>query len=310
MMFAELPRDASAWARALDSVEIPVLRRTVDELARLREHEEQVVPRDIARVLVHDPMFTLRVLRYLQAHRRAAQNSDITTVEHALMMLGITPFFAHFGDLPAVETTLAEQPLALDGLMHVVCRAHHAALYAHAWAKLRNDRMADEVAIAALLRDLAEMLLWCFAPEMSLRMALMLRADGFLRSSAAQASVLGFKLADLQATLLAQWSLAALLQSLMGDSPATHPRAMNVALAVNLARHSAGGWDNPALPDDYAAIQQFLKLPQPEVLARIRRTALQADTARAWYCLDAVPIPMDLENRSLGIQDSAKSDDS
>jgi HD-like signal output (HDOD) protein len=309
MMPAELPREVSAWVRALDTVEIPVLRHTVDELARLREHEERVIARDIARVLLHDPMFTLRVLRYLQAHRSAAQTTDITTVEHALMMLGISPFFAHFGDLPAVEASLGAQPLALAGLMRVVCRAHHAALYANDWANLRHDRRADEVAIAALLHDLAEMLLWCFAPEMSLRIAALLRADRSLRSSAAQTKVLGFRLTDLQATLIAEWRLAPLLQSLMDDAQASHPRAMNVALAVNLARHSAAGWNNPALPDDIASVQQFLKLPQGEVLARIRRSAVQAQTALDWYHLEAVPIPEGFENRTSKIQDCAKHDD-
>lgn len=309
MTFAELPRDALAWVRALNAAEIPVLRRTVEELARLREHEERVVARDIARVLLHDPMFTLLVLRYLQAHRRAAQITDITTIEHALMMLGITPFFEHFGDLPAVESAFVAQPRAFEGLMRVVYRAHHAALYAHDWACLRHDRRADEVAIAALLHDIAEMLLWCFAPEMSLRIAALLRTDASLRSKAAQARVLGFTLIDLQGALLEEWRLAALLQSLMDDAHATHPRVINVALAVNLARHSAGGWANPALPDDYAAIQQFVKLPQPEILARIRRTALQAETARDWYHLEAVPIPEDLEKPASGVQDSAKYDD-
>lgn len=309
-MFAELPRDESAWVHALDAVEIPVLRRTVEELARLREREEQVVARDIARVLLHDPLFTLRVLRYLQAHRRAAQVTDITTVEHALMMLGITPFFAHFGDLPEVETTLVDRPLALEGLMHVVFRAHHAALYAGDWANLRYDRMADEVAMAALLHDLAEMLLWCFAPEMSLKAAALLRTEPSLRSSTAQSRVFGFKLAGLQASLIAEWRLAALLQSLMDDAHAAHPRAANVALAVNLARHSAGGWDNPALPDDYAAIEKFLKLPPAEVLARVRRIALQVETDRDWYHLEGVPIPLDLGDCSFGVQDRRKSDDS
>ena len=309
MSFAELPRDALAWVHALNAAEIPVLRRTVEELARLRENEERVIARDIARVLLHDPMFTLLVLRYLQAHRRAAQITDITTIEHALMMLGITPFFEHFGNLPAVESTLAARPRALDGLMRVVYRAHHAALYACDWACLRNDRRADEVAIAALLHDLAEMLLWCFAPEMPLRIAELLRTDASLRSSAAQTSVLGFKFADLQGALLAEWRLAALLQSLMDDAHATHPRVINVALAVNLARHSAGGWDNPALPDDYAAIQRFAKLPQPEILARIRRTALQAEIARDWYGLEAVAIPADLEKPESGVQDPAKDVD-
>ena len=310
MMFAELPRNEPAWVRALDSVEIPVLRRTVMELARLREHEEQVIARDIARVLLHDPMFTLQVLRYLQTHRSAAQTSDITTVEHALMMLGITPFFEHFGELPAVESALAGQPLALDGLMHVVCRAHHAALYAHDWDNVRYDRRADEVAIAALLHDIAEMLLWCFAPQMSLRIAALLRADASLRSGAAQQAVLGFKLADLQGALIAEWKLAALLQSLMDDMHATHPRVMNVALAVDLARHSAYGWDNPALADDYAAIQKFLKLPPPDVLARLRRTAVQAEAACDWYQVEAVPIPLDLAQCLPGVQDWAKTDDS
>jgi len=35
-------------------------------------------------------------------------------------------------------------------------------------------------------------------------------------------------------------------------------RAKNVSLAVNLARHSANGWDDAALPDDYEAIAAFL----------------------------------------------------
>lgn len=308
-MFDQLPPDESAWVRALDGVEIPVLRRTIEELTRLREHEERIIARDIARVLLHDPMFTLRVLRYLQTHRRVTQITDITTVEHALMMLGITPFFAHFGDLPAVESTLADQPLALDGLMRVVYRAHHAALYAHDWANLRYDRNAGEVAIAALLHDLTEMLLWCFAPEVSLRIAALLRSDGSLRSSAAQSRVLGFSLTDLQRTLIAEWRLPALLQSLMNDTQAAHPRVMNVALAVDLARHSARGWDDPALPDDYAAAERFLKLPQPELLARIRRTALQAETARDWYHAQEMVIPPDLGNCSSGVQDCAKTDD-
>ena len=308
--FSELARDASAWGHALDAVEIPVLRRTIEELARLREREDQVVARDIARVLLHDPMFTLRVLRYLQAHRRATQITDITTVEHALMMLGITPFFEHFADLPAVESMLEGQPLALAGLMRVASRAHHAALYAHDWAVLRHDMRADEVAIAALLHDLAEMLVWCFAPDMSLQIAATLRSDRSLRSGAAQMQVLGFRLADLQGVLISQWKLAALLQSLMDDMHATHPRVINVVLAVNLARHSALGWDNAALLDDYAALRPFLKLPPAEAAARIRRIALQAETARDWYHLEAVPIPEDLASGFHGIQDCVKSDDS
>jgi HD-like signal output (HDOD) protein len=300
MLNSQPGRSESDWVRFLDAVEIPVLQRTVVELARLRENEEQVTTRDIAGVLLHDPMFTLRVLRYLQAHRRPVQQTDITTVQHALMMLGITPFFVHFADLPVVEATLADQPLAIDGLMRVVCRAHHAALYARDWADLRQDAKADEIAIAGLLHDLAEMLLWCFDPQASLRISAMQRADPTLRSKTAQASVFGFKFSDIQGRLIAQWKLAPLLQDLIDDSHAQYPRAVNVALAVGLARHSADGWDNAALPDDYAAIQQFLKLTAPEALARIRRTALKALAAGDWFHQESVAIPPDLGHPNSG----------
>ena len=312
MTFSQLPANEAAWVRALEAIEIPVLQRTVEELALLRENEERLIARDIARVLLHDPMFTLRVLRYLQMNRRAAQTAEITTVEHALMMLGVTPFFEHFSDLPAVETTLAGQPAALAGLRRVVYRAHQAALYANDWANLRADRNASEVAIAALLHDITEMLLWCVAPKQALRIAAMQRVDASLslRSLDAQRGVLGFSLAELQAVLIADWQLPALLRALMDDTQAERPRVMNVALAVNLARHSSWGWDNPALPDDLVALAQFLKLPLTEVLARIRRTAQLAESGRDWYQVPATPVPEDLEERFPGIQDLGNSVDS
>ena len=286
MIFSEAPRNTATWVYLLSTAEIPVLQRTIEELAHLREDEDRLTARDISRVLLHDPLFTLRVLLYLQERRRPTQVTDITTVEHALMMLGVTPFFEHFAKLPSVEGHLAEHPLALSGLMAVMSRAHDAALYAHDWAAVRHDIKADEVAIAALLHDLTEMLLWCFAPQPALKIQSMLRSDRALRSRDAQQTVLGFKVLELQNALMIEWKLATMLQSLMDDAHATHARQMNVVLAVNLARHSASGWDNQALPDDYVAIQKFLNEPQEDVMQRIQRVALQADTGREWYHLE------------------------
>jgi len=276
-MFARVPEELSSWVSALGAAEIPVLRRTVTELARLRENENALVARDISRVLLHDPMFTLRVLCFLQQRRKPRQPTEVTTVEHALMMLGVSPFFEHYGNLPAVESVLAEHPLALEGLMRVINRARHAALYARDWAILRHDIESEEVVIAALLHDLAEMLLWCFAPQLALQIQEMLLQERSLRSGVAQRAVLGFTLDNLQLALIAEWKLPALLQSLMLGARAKTPRAVNVLLAVDLARHSADGWDDPALPDDYAAIQSFLKLPELEILERIERTARHAE---------------------------------
>jgi hypothetical protein len=45
------------------------------------------------------------------------------------------------------------------------------------------------------------------------------------------------------------------------DDRASHlSQVRNVQLAIRLARHSANGWDNPALPDDVDEIAALLNL--------------------------------------------------
>ena len=264
------------WVAFLCQAEIPVSRSSVDELARLEQNEDNVTARDISGVILRDPMLTVRVLRYLQEYRRNSRGTEITTVGHAVMMLGITPFFRQFRDMKVVEEVLAERQHALEGFLGVVNRARHAALHAREWAALRHDIESDEVIIAALLHDVAEMLLWCLAPECAMQIAERMGQDKTLRSAIAQESVLGFRLIDLQLALVREWHLPALLRALMDDTHATVPRAHIVALAVALARHSANGWDDAALSDDYADIGKFLALSRHDVMARIHRVALTA----------------------------------
>lgn len=52
----------------------------------------------------------------------------------------------------------------------------------------------------------------------------------------------------------------------MDEQRAHLPRVRNVQLAVNLARHSADGWDNAALPDDYKDIAQLLHVDVERVM--------------------------------------------
>ena len=85
-------------------------------------------------------------------------------------------------------------------------------------------------------------------------------ADKALRSQVAQQEVLGFKLHDLQKELVEVFQLPPLLSKLMQDEAVNEQRVRNVALAVNLARHSANGWDDAALPDDYHDIAEFLRM--------------------------------------------------
>jgi len=258
-----------SWVAYFSQAQLPVLRHTVVELEKLRGNAEFVNGRVLSSVILQDPLMTLRVLAYIESHRRKSQNADITTIERALMMIGIEPFFREFNDLPLVEDSLKPYPKALLGLLKVMSRARHASRWAREWALVRHDLDVDEITVATLLYDVAEILMWCFAPTLALQVKDMQARDRALRSVTAQQMVYKITLPDLQLELARVWHLPELLATLMDRKNADNPRVRNVTLAVDLARHSANGWDDAALPDDYTAIEELLHISHESLMQRL-----------------------------------------
>jgi HD-like signal output (HDOD) protein len=259
--------DLETWVAYFSQAELPVLRHTVHELDQLRTNAERVNGRVLSSIILQDPMMTLRVLAYIEGHRRKSQTADITTIERALMMIGVEPFFRDFHDLPLIEDSLKPYPKALLGLLKVIARARRATHWARDWAVSRHDLDVDEITVATLLYDVAEVLMWCFAPRLALRVKEIQTENRTLRSAAVQQQVYNIQLHTLQLALAKVWHLPPLLTTLMDRQNASHPRVRNVTLAVDLARHSANGWDDAALPDDYTAIEELLHISH-EMLVR------------------------------------------
>jgi len=261
------PHDLAGWIAHFAQVDIPVLRSTARALAARRDDPNHLDARGVAHAVTRDPLMTLKVLRYLQQQRRGERQHDVIQVEQAVMMLGMEAFFANVRPQPLVEDVLRGNREALTSLLRVVRRAQRASRYAAEWAARLVDLRWEEVRIAALLHDLADLLMWCFAPDKMLAIRAAQRRDSALRSRDIQQQTFGFALLDLQHALIREWALSELLLRLMDDDAAQQPRVRNVVLAVNLARHSADGWDNAALPDDYAQIAELLRMRLQEVPA-------------------------------------------
>ena len=259
----------AGWVAFLSQADIPVLKQTARELDALRQDANKLSARGVADAIAADPMLTVKLLRYLQQHKRRSQTSEVVQVEQALLMLGVEAFYNKVPASPNVQDTMQGQTPALIELLHVVHRSHRSSEYARDWAIRLNDMHYEEVRVAALLHDLAEMLLWCYAPQQMLQIRALQQQDKTLRSRVAQEHVLGFNLPDLQKVLVKEWSLPQLLLELMDDSNAGKPRVRNVTLAVNLARHSANGWNDAALPDDYRDMGALLRIPPAEAMALV-----------------------------------------
>lgn len=262
----------AAWTAWFQHAGIPVLASTAATIAEWSDHEDAVDARLLTELLADDPLATLRLLVHVARVRGDRADSQAETVTAALMLLGVGPFFRAFGALPTVEARLAGHPEALAGLHAVLRRAQRAATFALGFAVHRMDPDAPVIHEAAQLHDFAEMLLWCHAPALALEIARRQAADTALRSAAAQRVVLGVELVDLQQALMRAWRLPPLLVRLDDDRHAEAPSVRSVLLAQRLARHTAQGWDNPALPDDVEDVARLLQLgtePTRRLLARL-----------------------------------------
>ena len=257
------------WVAFLGHAELPVLSKTARDLATLREDAENLSARGVAQIIARDPMMTVKLLRYLQEHKHRSQITEVVQIEQALLMMGVDAFFDRLPPQPLVDELLGEQMEALGCLLRVVSRSSRASAYALDWAVRLRDLHFEEIRIAALLHDLAEMLMWCFAPADMLKIRAMQQRDKTLRSHVAQEAVLGFSLGSLQSALAREWGLPKLLLTLMDDNCAKQQRVRNVILAVNFAHHFANGWDDAALPDDYKNIGELLLLQAEEVMFMI-----------------------------------------
>lgn len=258
-------KDLHGWVAFISNTEIPVLRQTMRELQALRENDDKASAVAVSQIIARDPLMTAQLLRYLQSHKHRSQTNEVMEVEQALLMLGLEPFFNKVVPSVSLEEKLSSQTPALIAALRVVHRSHRASSYAFDWAVRLRDLHFEEVRVAALLRDMAEVLMWSFAPESMLKMKALQDQDKHMRSGTAQEQVFGFRLVALQTELVKEWKLPSLLLHLMDSESGQETRVRNVVLADRLARHSSHGWDDAGLPDDYKDVAGLLNISIDDV---------------------------------------------
>lgn len=250
-----------AWTNYFLQAEFPVLVQTHMAIEDLRANEDEVDANMLGEIIAQDPFMTLKVMAYAANHRHPSRMTDPETVTACLVMMGISPFFRTFGPQMTTVEFLAGEEAGLKGLHDVLTRAQRASSFALAFAVHRTDPDAAVVHQAALLHDMAEMLMWCHAPKLALRMRDAQLADPTLRSSQVQKMVFNVDLLDLQQNLMRAWRLPPLLIRMNDDRHAETTQERNVHLAVQLARHTAlRGWRDPAVPDDVREVSNLLQL--------------------------------------------------
>ena len=262
--------NVQAYVSHFSAKELPVLRRSVIELAALREQGAHADVRSISALVLADPLLTMRLLTHVENNRGASRSQDITTVERAVMMVGVEPFLEIFSELQTLEDVLHDHPRALVGALRLITRARRAAEIAGEFAVLRRDINAQEIRVAALLYEAAEIVCWVYAPTLTANVYELQKADRSLRTVVAQRRVFLVSAAEIQQSLVRVWGLPQLLVRLLDETHHLDPRVRPVELAVRIARHSSRGWDDAGLPDDFADAQNLLRVGRELLLNRLQ----------------------------------------
>jgi len=247
------------WAAFLTSQTIPCMARSKLMLRAFEEMQgEELSAADLTTLVIGDPYLCLRLLREAEKRRSHRLGHDTTTALGAVMQLGVKVF----RNLLLGSPETGEENL---GLQDCSARAILASQIAQMWGKARADIAPEEVAMAALLAEIGELLLWHFAPELPQAAQKALASGRATRSAQAQDLACGFRFRDLSLKCATVWALPSLLVQLIRGTD--NVRANLCKLYLDTARHLAAGPDNPALPDDLAQAKRLIPSASLEWLA-------------------------------------------
>jgi hypothetical protein len=233
---------ASQWAAYLEHMELPVNPASKLALAELVEKRgDLLAPRDLAGLMLDDPLFALRLLKDANQHLPRRMARDITTPLGVVLALGTVRFSEQLDQAPEIGG---------DNRGFIACEAEatRAARIALALGGFHHDTDSSELALAALLANAGETELWAFAPELPTAALERLQSGAARRSEEAQIQACGFAFRELTLLMCQHWQLPPLiLQLIRGDESA---RARLARLAVDMSRHLGNGMDDPALAHD------------------------------------------------------------
>lgn len=241
------------WAEFLRDKEIPVLARTKAVMLALNEEgqvaKEKLAARELVSFIFSDPYLSLKLLRMAEGRRSRRLGQETTTTLAAILQAG-------FDDLSDLVSASPVSDGTLAGCNECEFRAVMAASIARAWAMLRSDVSPDEVALAALLSETGELLLWHFAPELPQKAVDELTSGRALRSVKAQQQALGFTFKQMTLTLVENWALPNIIALLIKGTDT--PRANIARLAIDTARHIAASDRHPSIPADLVNIRNII----------------------------------------------------
>jgi hypothetical protein len=271
------PRDVLA---RLKPGETPIFRHTKLAILEMRKRADTVGAKELARVVLADPLATLRIV--YQANNRSSRSlgGEIATVEHAILMQGVGPFLNKAASMPVFEDNLKAHSETTQASIYRLLRiAQHAAWQARDFAVQTADTRAEEVEVAALLYYVPDLLFWLQAPDIAKRLASVRRKMSY---ADAEQAVLGSPLARLRLDMMAAWQVPEVIRDLLNPEYCERPRQSLLCASLEVAHRGRHGWWQEKLPGYYEKLATVVGAPVEAVATNVHINAIKAARFGRW----------------------------
>lgn len=183
--------------------DLPVFRTSVLEVVRLSE-DTQCAASDIARVILQDQGFAVKVLRIANSPYYNRSDHSIKTISRAVVLLGVEVVRDICLGLGFVEVFQRHHPW-ID-LRRILARGYFTAVLTRELAGLLKDSRREEMFLAGLLQYLGPLAIAYYLPEKFLEVQ-QLAQNGQFEQAQAERAVLGQPFTNFGKALANRWAL-------------------------------------------------------------------------------------------------------
>lgn len=254
---------------------LPILARTAQFLSAIVADEKSSVA-DMANLILQDSAITARVIRLANSAFYNRSSRKISTVNRAIVKLGMKAIQSICISAALVENVLAGRPR--ERVIREMIQAFQAAIHARSFALARRESNVEEVFVAALLLRIGHLAFWCLGGELADRLEKAM-APASAKPSTVEKEVLGFTLDQLTLELQNQWLLGDLLEKAYCVETPQDSRVHNLFLSHKLTQatqEALDGWNDPNLQAHLKTVSLFIQRPQEQVKDLIRENIGEA----------------------------------
>lgn len=277
-------RGLASWMKVLVNQKLPSINSVVLEVCQLNDSSESSAD-DLAQIILRDANLTSKVLRVANTVHYNRSSKPVQTVSRAIVQIGFIEVKNITLASVLIDSFLSGKPKTM--LIQRLARSFHAAVQARAMVPRLDSDRREQVFIAALLRQVADLAL--LASQESAAEQFIIERDLYPDDEHAIAmKYLGVGIDTLNKELIKEWKLGDLLLDAVSPVQKSGALAGIVNLADQISQHIEQGLTSPQMTGHCAQLAKICQLTIEESQQQILLMADEAAAVATSYGADKI----------------------